>query len=177
MSTIPRSVREANAVIRAGAALDGYRAVISTRAVRSSRGYHAGKAEIYGPDGAGDRDYSVRRRRDKAGLSNASAAQDISFRSDGSPGSAGRARRALVDLCAYLVDLAKTGGTRDLVEVIGPGADGDAYYQAAPRWRARPRPDGDSHEWHIHVAHFRDAEDHDLAAIFLPFWPELTQRP
>ena len=40
-------------------------------------GYHLGRDRIYGPGGQGDDDYSVKHRRDMAGLSGAASAIDL----------------------------------------------------------------------------------------------------
>jgi len=173
MSTISQSSRDAAHLIRAGAEADGYKAIISHRNVRSDRGYHAGQDDIYGPGGAGDRDYSVRRKRDKAGLSNASAAMDISFRG---PGAQAAQRR----FAPWLAAEAKAGRA-DIMEVIGPGPDGKAYdWRKSNGWRPigpRPRlPNGqaDSHTYHDHVSLPRDTEFGDRTSMFRGFFPALA---
>lgn len=121
-------------------------------------GYHLGRSDIYGPGGMRGRDYSIRRPRDKRGLTDSSAGFDINI------GAADE--RALV---AYLVDEARAGrDNRMLVEVIGPDRQGVAKRWAKPDWEARPaRAD---HDWHIHISFHRDTEHEDKRPLFAGFF-------
>lgn len=123
-------------------------------------GYHLGEVDIYGPGGQGDADYSVRRRRDRAGLTDAASAMDVKL-----------PVAQLQTMRQHLVRMARLGQARDLVEVIGPGADGRAYDWRKPDWqRIGPRPKGDSHEWHVHISYHRDSEYRDKVALFVPLY-------
>lgn len=131
----------------------------SIRAAKSSRGYHAGRAEIFGPNGQGNKDYSVKQPRDKAGLSEASSAIDIKLPIP-----------QLKALVAYLLAGAKAG-TLDIFELIGPDSTGKAnYWSKATGWLPKPKWAPASHEWHIHMAFPRDTEFTDRVAIFRPFF-------
>jgi hypothetical protein len=133
--------------------------IAGTVTPRRPWGYHLGKGDIYGPKGMGNKDYSVQRRRDKAGLSNASAGFDINV------GSA--QERALV---AFLIEAAKSGADeRMLVEVIGPDPRGIARRWAKPNWD-RPLAARQDHDWHIHLSFHRDTEAEDKRPIFAPFF-------
>lgn len=134
------------------------------RSARSARGYHAGKSQIFGPSGRGNKDYSVKHPRDKAGLSEASSAIDIKLPYKGvdSP---------LRRLTAHLVAGAKSGDFPSITEVIGPDSTGKAnYWSTATGWLPKPQWAPASHEWHIHLGFFRDTEFEDKVVIFQPFF-------
>ena len=130
---------------------------ISIRSARSNRGYHAGKGQIYGPDGQGDKDYSVRRKRDKRGLTNASSAADIKL-----------PLSQLIKFVAYLVGEARAKRA-DLQEIIGPDLNGHATRWAKPFWTPKGGQDK-SHEWHVHLGYPRDTEFSDRVAMLEAFF-------
>lgn len=178
MSTTPASTAAAAHLIAAGALAAGYTALHSIRAARGPHGYHAGRAEIYGPTGSGDRDYSVRKPRDKAGLSNASSALDITMRGPGS-------REHQRAFTAYLV-AAAAAGRADLVEVLGPDAQGratwwgvDDGWQPKLGWTIGGKwvPVDASHEWHTHISFYRDTELGDRASMFAGFFGSTPPAP
>lgn len=139
----------------------GIRGTVGAKRVQ---GYHLGKVDIYGPGGLGDADYSVRRPRDKRGLTDAASGFDMKL-----------PIAALKELRAYLVSAARAGRAPDLVEIIGPGSDGRAYDWRKPDWvRVGPRAKGDSHEWHIHLSYHRDSEFRDKVALFEPYYGPRT---
>lgn len=154
MSMIPESLREAKRYLVEKTGRPG--ANFSIRAARSARGFHAGKAEIFGPDGKGNRDYSVRDPRNKAGLTNASSALDIKI-----------PKGQLKALTAHLV--ANPGDL--LFEVIGPDSTGAAnYWSVKTGWQPRPNLAPPSHSWHAHVGFWRDTEFADRTAPFRSFY-------
>lgn len=178
MSSIPQSTRDAAAVIRAGAESEGRKAFISIRAARGPHGFHAGKAEIFGPGGDGLRDYSVRAKRNRAGLSNASSAMDVTIRG---PQNLKRQR----EFTAFMVAEAKAGRA-DLFEIIGPNAEGKAAYWSKKNgwnevlgWQTKKGwvPVDPSHTWHTHFSFWRDTEFSDRAAMFRPLWPQVQGVP
>lgn len=131
----------------------------SIRAAKSARGFHAGKAEIF-KSGEGNRDYSVKDPRNKAGLSEASSALDIRW-----PGHLKRLRA----LTAHLVEQGKAGNL--LFEVIGPDSTGKAnYWSAKTGWLPKPALAPASHSWHIHLGFWRDTETSDRIAVFRGFF-------
>lgn len=135
----------------------GIRGTVGAKRVQ---GYHLGESDIYGPGGLGDSDYSVRRPRDKRGLTDAASGFDIKL-----------PLAALKELREFLVSEARNGRAPDVVEIIGPGNDGRAYVWRKPDWvRLGPRPAGDSHEWHIHVSYHRDGEYRDKVALYEPYY-------
>jgi hypothetical protein len=102
----------------------------------------------------GDDDYSVQRKRDKRGLTNASAGFDIRL-----------PQGKLRELVAYLVNKCRMGETKLLVEVIGPNAQGEAKRWAkGTNWQ--PVDARDDHEWHAHLSFFRDTEEIDKRPLF-----------
>lgn len=138
----------------------------SIRSARSARGYHAGKSQIFGPNGRGWRDYSVRHPRDKAGLSEASSAIDIKL-----------PVRQLKALVQYLVAGARDGSL-DIFEIIGPDTDGKAnYWSIFTGWMPRPRLASADHEWHIHLAYPRDTEFADRVYVFHGYYEPLPMLP
>jgi hypothetical protein len=121
-----------------------------TCTARRPWGYHLGKADIFGDCGKKRRDYSIQYRRDRLGLTEASAGFDIKL-------PIGK----LKALCAYLVQQGRSGyqfgGKTLIVEVLGPDQNG-----VAKRWARDtnwlPVDARDDHEWHIHVSFYRDTE-------------------
>jgi hypothetical protein len=126
-------------------------------------GFHLGKSDIYSDAGMGDRDYSVRNKRNKAGLTNASAGFDIKV-------PVGKLKK----LTAYLVEKARSdttnpGGPSLLFEVIGPDANGAAKRWAVPNgWQ--PEAARADHEWHDHLSFWRDTEFIDKRPLFYDFF-------
>ena len=174
MSTIAQSSRDAAHLIRAGAASEGYKAIISHRATRVNPrtgkygGYHSGTNEGLRPGS----DYSTTKPRDKVGLSKASAAMDIGFRGiKGVAGSAARAWRAQRDFTVWLVAEVKAGRA-DLMEIVGPNANGIATYWSKPDWV----PSKGRDRLHPHVGYPRDTEFADRASQFRGFFPALAER-
>lgn len=138
-------------------------------------GFHLAKSEIYGPDGMGDRDYSVKQPRNKRAVSEYSAGFDINV--------GGKREREVV---AHLVEMARTGkdkvnGKSLLFEVIGPDKDGKAM-----RWGVRtgwkPVPARADHDWHVHISFWRDQEEADKRPLFFGYfgiqqYPALIEEP
>lgn len=179
MSTAPQSSKDVRHYIAEKAGVPG--ANISIRSARSNRGYHAGKDQIFGPGGKGNKDYSVKDPRDKAGLTNASAAIDVKI-----------PRKALKALTANFVERAQAGQLANKVaEIIGPSADGKATYWSESGgwkpvlgwwvWKKGKRvwePVDPSHEWHMHLGLRRNTEFDDRVALFRPFFePVATPAP
>lgn len=131
-----------------------------------SWGFHFGRGEIYGPIGKGDRDYSVRHVRNKAGLTNSSSGFDIRL-------PVGQLKK----LVAYLIDLQATGKDLGMLyEVIGPDAAGKATRWAVDtKWK--PTDGSNDHEWHIHIGWFRDTEFRDKRPLFDAFFATSTPVP
>ena len=130
-------------------------------------GYHLGRDRIYGRGGQGARDYSVRTARDRAGLTDAAMALDL-----------GRLHGSLTPLRAFSVWLvaqcrANRPGTSDIREVIYT-PDGKSVYGWSREAGVASRPIlgyGDSsHLTHTHISFYRDAERHDLAVAFRPYF-------
>jgi len=116
-------------------------------------GYHLGR------DRLGTNDYSARLLRDRNGLSNAASASDIGM------------FPRLVELTAFLVTQASSGGTTMIREIIGPGSDGRAYdWDSQNGWNPSLRSKGDAHEWHCHISWFRDTEFEEKISLFRKFF-------
>lgn len=174
MSTRPQSLIDVGQLVKSNFPT----AAISIRAARSARGFHAGRAEIFGPAGQGARDYSVKAARNSAGLTDASSAIDISrisYKGADSP---------LRQLTASLVAQSAAGQDgAQLFEVIGPDATGAAnYWGVLTGWQPRPAWADGSHRWHVHVSYYRDTEFSDRTAPFRRFFegytgPKATARP
>jgi hypothetical protein len=125
-----------------------------------THGYHLGKDRT--PPG----DYSTTSSRDRAGLTNAASASDIGNFPE------------LVELTGWMVAEARAGRRPDTREIIGPGTNGRAYRWARETgWRADIRPNGDSHEFHVHESWFRDSESRDKIQFFKAFFEEYTMDP
>lgn len=158
MSMAPQSLKEVKRYLvsktgKAGANF-GIRGFVGKKRVW---GYHLGKSDIFGPGGYGWRDYSVKRKRDRAGLTEASSAMDIRLNIP-----------TLKDLVVYLRAEA-AAGRADLMEILGPDANGQAKRYAKPAWNKALRAD-DSHKWHVHVSFPRDTEFDDRVAMFEGFF-------
>lgn len=159
MSEIPQSLKEVKAYVVVHAGVPGSN--MSIRAARSSRGFHAGRKEIFGPDGKGKKDYSVRDARNLKGLTEASSAIDIKL-----------AQKQLRALTAHLV---ANPGTL-LFEVIGPDAKGEAtYYSVKTGWKPNHKLAPKSHEWHVHIGYWRDTEFEDRVVPFRSFYEPVGQ--
>lgn len=152
MSTRPQSLIDVSKYLQEKTGLKAK--WFSIRAARSSGGFHAGSDEIFGPNGKGNRDKSMKGPRNKAGLSKASSAIDI------------HAPNQLKALTAHLV--ANHG---DLIyEVIGKDADGKPCYWGVPsNWQPKYGWTQDKGD-HIHCAFFRDTEFSDRLAPFRSFY-------
>ena len=156
MSTRPQSLIDVSKYVQAKAGVPASN--MSIRAARSARGFHAGKAEIFGPNGHGNRDYSVRDPRNLAGLTDASSAIDVKIPIP-----------QLKALTAHLVEEGKAGSL--LFEVIGPDATGKAnYWSVKTGWLPRPNLAPASHSWHAHLGFWRDTEFADRVAPFRSFF-------
>jgi hypothetical protein len=136
------------------------------------RGYHLGRDRIFGPQGDGERDYSVKTRRDKRGLSDSASAMDIgSF-------------KGLRRMSKWIVREARKNApdTRDIREVIY-SPDGVRVL----RWDRENGVDSephegeadDSHLTHTHISWYRDREKRDKTALFKRFFdaPEAALQP
>lgn len=169
MSTAPQTLVDLRIDLAARAGVDKRNFGITGRATtRRPWGFHLGEKDITGgPPAVGmAKDYSVQHRRNKRGLTNASAGFDIRL-------PVGRLKK----LAAHLVDLAKTGKDGGMLfEVIGPDSTG-----AAKRWaidtKWQPRPARADHEWHIHISFFRDTEFKDKRPLFDGFFGTATPIP
>lgn len=142
-------------------------------------GYHLGYSEIYGVDGMGDRDYSVRRRRDQrsAGLqygANVSAGFDVGGQVSQSQ---------LQEQREHLLGLARSGNAPDLVEILGPGGldgvtrPGRAYRWAKPSWRPTILDEGNGHEHHNHYSFHRDSLGRSKLALFVGLYGPIDPLP
>lgn len=136
--------------------------IVGNAAHQKRASYHNGKDAItkYGRTAAND--YSIRTKRDRAGLTNAASAIDL-----------GRLDGSLANLYEFSTWFAhqcfnKAPGFRDVREVI--------YWSTARNrvvgWSALA-PDkfindyGDlSHKTHTHISYFRDSESRDKTAMF-----------
>lgn len=156
MSLRPQSLIDVSKYIQEKAGVPASN--MSIRAARSARGFHAGKSEIYGPNGQGDKDYSVKNPRNKAGLSEYSSAIDIKI-----------AKPQLKALVAHLVAEGAAGNL--LFEVIGPDSSGKAnYWGHITGWQPNPHLAPASHAWHAHLGFWRDTENADRLAPFRSFY-------
>jgi hypothetical protein len=134
-------------------------------------GYHLGQSDIYSRCGYGKRDYSIQHRRNRLGLTNASAGFDIRL-----------PQAKLRKLTAYLVAQGKAGwrdpssGKTLLFEVIGPNERG-----VATRWAKdtgwQPTDGRNDHEWHVHIGFWRDTEHIDKRPLFAAFFNVATPEP
>ncbi len=129
---------------------------------KRSWGFHLGKSDIFSSCGYGRDDYSIQHRRNKRGLTNASAGFDIRL-------PVGELKK----LCAYLVEhhtwRDPSTGKAALFEVIGPDANGDAKRWAQDTGWAPTKGRAD-HEWHIHLGFWRDTEFVDKRPLFFDFF-------
>jgi hypothetical protein len=120
---------------------------------RLFRGYHLGGDQL------GPKDYSNVKARDRRGLSDARSAIDIKL-----------PVRDLKKLVTYLRAEAEAGRLTDVREFLGPRQDGRAArYAKENNWQEELYPEGNSHEWHVHLSFFRDstspASDRDKVGI------------
>ena len=152
MSYAPKTLLDARAYILARTKLKPVQVGIVGDSSHTY-GYHLGK------DRLPPNDYSARTARDKAGLSDAASALDISDFGD------------LWRLTEFLVAEARAGRLPDVREIIGPLRDGRAYrWDHLDGWKAVRRAKGDSHEWHIHISYYRDSEYRDKTDVFRRFF-------
>jgi hypothetical protein len=164
MSKAPQNLIDARRYLRAttgrGSPSFGIRGFVGKK---RDDGYHLGRRDMEGPGGRGLHgpanprgDYSSRRPRDQAGLtpgSNWASALDIS-------GPVPELKQAL----AKMVQLAKAGKL-DVMELIGPNANGDATDYRRPLWKPLVRKDPnkrDGHRSHIHMSFPRDITNPSL---------------
>lgn len=131
-------------------------------------GYHCGRDRIYGPNGLGDRDYSVQLERDKRGLTDGAAAIDLG-KLDGT-------LEALRMFSSWLVaTLTSSPAARaDYREVIySPDGVRVQRYSAIDNQIHTGAGNGDdSHLTHTHVSFLRDAEDRDKVAVWRPYFED-----
>lgn len=148
------------------------RTCASSGAVRRFRGYHLSAEQIESECGVGFRkDYSVDNRRDRR-----AARANPTYRSalDINLGTAWEKK-----FVAWFVAQAKASPefARAFREIIGVRADGRAArYAAETNWREELYPEGNPHEWHVHISVRRDYHDADLWAMIKPFFG-LTNAP
>lgn len=160
MSFAPQSLLDALSYVRARTGLPG-KSLGVVGDENHLDGYHLGRDRIFGPDGVGDNDYSVRTTRDRAGLTDAASALDIGEWS----------RSALRALTAWLLAEARADRLSDVRELIGPADDGRAYkWSHRDGWRPRRRAKGDSHETHLHISYYRDSEGRSKVEPFRQFF-------
>lgn len=125
-------------------------------------GYHLGRDRIFGPDGEGDTDYSVKSERDHAFVTNAASAMDI--------GSFDRLREMSKFIVAQ--GQANAPDTRDIREVIfSPDGTRVLRWDRQRGFMSEPTEEGDSsHRTHTHVSWYRDSVDRDKRALFARFF-------
>jgi hypothetical protein len=132
-------------------------------------GYHIGRDRIFMiPPGLGWSDVSVQTARDKAGLTDAAAALDISHANKA------ELRRWSSWLAAR--KLANDPTTRDLHEIIY-SPDGLSVYCVGDYPTPVKRGPGcadSSHLWHTHLSFYRDSEARSKLAMFTPYWTPVT---
>lgn len=135
---------------------------------RHTVGYHLGRDRIYdgsGP-GRGDLDYSVKLRRDAAGLTDAASAIDF--------GRIGGSLPALYAFSSWMVDRCMEGapGSRDVREIIySPDGERVQRYSGVDGIIHTGEGNGDaSHLTHTHVSYFRDAEHRDKIELIRPYF-------
>lgn len=125
-------------------------------------GYHLGRDRIYGPNGQGDADYSVKLARDRSGLTDAASAIDLG-RLDGSLAELRRFSRALVALCQS--DATMRADVREII--YSPDGDRVMRWSGVDNAIHSGPGNGDlSHRTHTHVSYFRDAEARDKRPPF-----------
>lgn len=141
------------------------------------RGYHAGYADIYGPNGLGDNASSVKRLRDRRkrnlghvpplASANASSACDISVRNTGMN------QKLQREFTAWCVERAKAG-LLDIQFVGGPDANGKPTVWSKPYWN----PVAGVDKYHTHISWPRDTEfggtlDNPLSRVdqIAPYFP------
>lgn len=131
-----------------------------------TKGYHLGRDRIYSATGEGDKDYSVRLARDRAGLSNAASAIDLG-RLDGSLGNLRAFSRWLVARAQ-----ADPDKYRDIREVIysPDGAKVQRYSGVDGLIHTGPGNGDASHITHTHISFFRDAEHRDKVSLFAGYF-------
>lgn len=129
-------------------------------------GYHLGRDRIFGPNGRGWEDYSVKLARDKAGLSDGAAAIDL-----------GRLNGSLPELyrfSSWLVARCTTQGpaTAWIREVIySPDGVRVQRWSAVDNIIHTGPGNGDaSHIGHTHISAFRDTENVDKRGAFAPYF-------
>ena len=164
MSTAPATITALGAYWTAqGGVMLG---IVGNRAHTS--GYHLGKDRIFGPNGKGWNDYSVKEARDKRGLTNAAAAIDL-----------GRLNGSLTGLWAFSRWFAQQcmdgkPGYGDVREVIFWSTARDrviGWSATAPdRWI---NDYGDlSHKTHTHISFYRDSQARGKVELFAPYFAE-----
>ena len=129
--------------------------------------YHCGKDGIDKYRRMPANDYSIRNPRDLAGLTNASAALDLSWASTDKSGLRAFSNWLIAEIRAGAPD------TLDIVELVW-SPDG-TNISGWNRWRGNdiiPNYGDSSHRWHTHNAWIRDTEDHDKLAVFRRYFGE-----
>jgi len=157
MTYAPANLRKLNAYWKAQGGLSGG-IVGDTAHAAKGTSYHLGKSQLRADA------YSRQTPRDRAGLSEAASAIDLSH----------ARKRVLRDFSVWLVEQARANGpgTRDLREIIySPDGvkvlrwDRERGYASAPREGEAD----DTHRWHTHISTYRDAHD-NLVPIFRPYF-------
>lgn len=128
-------------------------------------GYHLGRDRIFAASGQGWNDYSVKRERDKAGLTNEACGLDI--------GRLCGTLDNLQDFSNWLVAEAKAGRLNPYVREIIYSPDG----KVVRRWESSTNTvysgpgQGDlSHLTHTHISFYRDTVRQVPANLFAAYW-------
>ena len=179
MSTSLRHQTMIDLVVMLADLYDADKAQFSVRGAISPRrpwGFHLAKSDIYGPEGMGDKDYSVEHARNKAAVSEYSAGFDINV----GMGKEKALVKYLVENRRRLTDPA-TGRTL-LFEIIGPHWDTGKATIWSRRHNWVPREARADHEWHIHLSFWRDMEAVDKRPAFFEHfgiseYPEMPDTP
>jgi hypothetical protein len=132
------------------------------------KGYHLGRDRIYGPNGLGAQDYSVKTPRDRLGLSDAASAIDL--------GKLGGTYLGLWDFSAWLAGRCMTfaPGTIDVREIIfwdRPSQTVLGWSSLTPD-RLIPGYGDSSHRTHTHISFYRDSESRSKTALFAPYFAD-----
>lgn len=158
MTTAPKSLLDARAYLRKPTGLPD----VALGIVGSQGHKRVGTSYHLGADDLDPNAYSNRTERDRAGLSNAASALDIGWFED------------IIELTVWLMVQAKTGNAPDIREIIGPTLNGRAVrWDDLSGWRPQFRSEGDSHEWHLHISYYRDAEKRDKVKLFRRFFDQV----
>ena len=159
MSYAPPTISAVAAYWVAHGGLNG--GIIRSIAKQVKPSYHCGKDGIDYYGRTASTDYTIRNARDQAGLTNGSAALDLSWALADKSGLRAFSNWLIAEIRAGAPD------TLDIVELVW-SPDG-TNISGWHRWRGNdiiPNYGDDSHRWHSHIAWIRDTESHDKLAVF-----------